>query len=333
MTRIAQVLVKPQLGGAETLVSSLEAEFTARGIETRTVYLDPEGPAQGPAGRIRTLRRQLRDFHPTHILAHSALPNVYARLAAAPRTPVTCVLHSASDDFADPMLRCAEWVLLPRTAAVIAVSQVAHQQYTSRFPNRDRVVLVNNGAAADFHPEGPRARTPTRFVSVARVADQKNPQVWIDAVTAAGRELPQARFTWWGPAGSEDYQRVMDEFNAAQPHAHFEGATSQAAQRMREADVFLHTADAEANSIVLLEAAASGLPIICSEAVAATLPEDFHATAFRTGDAADCLRAIREVGERWEDSCAQADRNEALVNERFRMGPVTDRYLRTMGIN
>lgn len=330
--RIAQVLLRPQLGGAETLVAGLDREFASRGMATSVAYLEPDGNARSPGQRVKELRSQLKAFGPTHVLGHSALPNIYARLASPRGIGVTCVLHSASDDFANPTLRLAEWALLARTHAVIAVSATAHRQYASRFPNRHRVHTVNNGVSPAFHPATRPSREPTRLISVARVADQKNPAVWRRVTELAAVAMPQLSFDWWGPATDPDHMAAVAAHNASSSNSSFRGPTQQASAELRGADIFLHTADAEANSIVLLEAAASGLPIICSQSVSTTVPDHIQVTSFRTGDAEDCLASIARVCGDWGTQCAQAAANQRHVAENFTIAAVADRYLDIMGI-
>ena len=129
----------------------------------------------GRADRWRSLCHQVRTFRPDVVVAHSALPNVYARLAAPTGVPVVTVLHSATDDHHNRVLRIAERVLGRRTAHVIAVSRVQAEVYLTHFPRRSpRTTVIPNGVRAELVPA--TARPVARTIGVlARVDMQKRP--------------------------------------------------------------------------------------------------------------------------------------------------------------
>lgn len=332
--RIAQVLLKPQIGGAETLVDSLATQFQARGIENTVVYLDPEGTAQTPLARLRQLARTLREYDATHLLAHSALPNLYTRLVAPRGTSRICVLHSATDDWVDPKLRTAERLLLRRTDAVVAVSQRAAQQYLSRFSSiRTRVHVIDNGVSPAFAPGGELPQEPSRFLSVARVAQQKNPELWAEVVRRDSLEHPDNTYEWWGPPATAEYAGLVAEHSGQGRPGRFRGATEDASEVMRAADVFLHTADAEANSIVLLEAAATGLPIVCSQPVAETLPEGLVAFSFAVGDAGACVETLDVLRRDWDEARSRARSVSSMVRANFGIERTAERYLAVMALS
>ncbi len=111
--RILQILLSPRIGGAETAANSLTSVWREHGHEVDTAFLDARGAA--PVRRLRHIREEVRAFRPDVIVSHSALPNIYARLAVRRSVaPVVCVLHSAARDFDDAKLRLAETLLRHR---------------------------------------------------------------------------------------------------------------------------------------------------------------------------------------------------------------------------
>ena len=302
--KVLQLLLSPRIGGAETLVESLEAEFLDGGLHSMVAYVDPAGTrSSSPVRRVQRLRAQIREFGPDVVLSHSAIPNVYARLAWA--GPVVTVLHSASDDFADWRLRGAEHLLAMRTAAVVAVSAQSATVYHARFRLGPRV--IPNGVRPQFAPAQIELREIPRVVCCARLSAQKDPETWF-AIAARVRELSGCRFAWYGPdeggmkSGSFP-AGVSDE--REEWRNDFSGPTAAPWSMMAQASLYLHTATREAHPIALLEAAAVGVPIICTNDVAASLPAGLPAATFAAGDVdggsavlLDCLARLPELRRR-----------------------------------
>ena len=190
--KVLQLLLAPAIGGAETLAAGLENGLVPHGFEVRTAYLDPTGSSPSQAARFRRLRSLVRQVSPDVILAHSALPNFYARLVAGRGLPVLTVLHSASRDFDNRVLRTAELLLQRRTAAVIAVARPQAEEYEAAFGNRGAVVLVPNGVSSGL-PDKLTSRDDgtLRVVTLARINQQKDPSTWRAAASLAVEYIPR----------------------------------------------------------------------------------------------------------------------------------------------
>lgn len=115
-----------------------------------------------------------------------------------------------------------------------------------------------------FSPcQGERVLGPLRVLSVGTVKAWKRPEI----VRTAAAALPHASFTWIGEG-----ELRTGESTLAPPNLSFPGAFSRVelAARYRAADVFLHTSRMEGLPKVILEALASGLPIVAFD--------DYHPT-------------------------------------------------------
>ncbi len=291
---VMQVLLHDGTGGAETLARQLHTEWGSRAV---TVSLErapgnrpeagswpaavehapfasamPSAPA--PVRRVLGLRRLIRQHRPDVLVAHSALPAIYARLACRGLrgAPAVCsVLHSAGDDFAIGTVRRAERVLAARTAAVIAVSEAKAEQYVQYFPAmRARLHVVPNGIVpGPARPAGP-LRTPARLLATSRLHPQKDIATMLHGFARylrfAGRA--EAVLSLAGsdsdPEYAADMRAVASRLGLANS-VRFLGARDDVPDLLAEADVFVHSAVREAAPISLLEAAATGLPMLVSE--------------------------------------------------------------------
>ena len=280
--QVLQLLLSPRIGGAETLASMLGDGLRPRGIDVRTAYLDPRDAASTTRlARISRLRTTLAEARPDVVLSHSALPNLYSRIVAR-GIPCITVLHSATHDFDDLKLRIFERLLSPRTSLVIAVSEHQAAEYRSHFGRR-RVVVVPNGIRDEFFPASVPPEGAPRIVCAARLTAQKDPVTWLAACRKATELHSRLECTWWGPGDDSDAaarEVLTSHIAAPNQRIHFPGAAGDVAEAMRGAHVYFHTATREAHPIALLEAAASGLPIVCTKAVADTLPTNLPAATF-----------------------------------------------------
>lgn len=325
--RLLQVLLSPRIGGAEALARDLGAALERRGVVVATAYLDPPGSTGSRTTRLRRLRRELRGFRPTAVVAHSALPNLYARVAAPRGIPVVTVLHSAGDDFVFLSLRLAERLLRRRTAAVVAVSPAQARRYDARFGAGRVARIIPNGIPADVPrrlPGGPAQ--PPSIVTVARVAVQKDPDLWLDVVRGFGAE--RADFAWWGPQDDEALAaRLSAALAGSAASAVLAGPTAQPLAVLTAADVLFHPSSLEAHSIALLEAAAVGIPVVCAEAVDASYAGGIAAATFPGGDAAAARAALDAVLADYPSVSAEAARRAVDVRSDHSIERVADEYV------
>lgn len=326
--RILQVLLSPRVGGAETLVASLEDEFASRGHETLTVYLDDDKQGRSRFGRVVgrwvRLASATRRFKPDLVLAHSALPSVYARLQANAKRRCVPVLHSAGDDYAAGPLRLLERLLQRRAPAMVAVSPTQAAVYRAHFPRSSRVVVIPNGVRDDLPRKGTYSVAATNVVAMARVAHQKDPKTWVRAAEIIRTHDDQIRFTWWGPA-ADGFE--LDEIQGSlSSDIQFAGSSNSPGEVLEAADVLFHSAVSEAQSIGLLEAASIGIPIVCSLRVSETLPASVPRTTFAGGDAESAAAALLAVLAHYPDRCEDARLAAPVVRKNFSISRTTDAY-------
>lgn len=299
--RIVQVLLSDRIGGAEALAATLQSAWEARpGYETTTIYLD-EGPPTSRWARLASLRRRLRKIRPDIVIAHSAIPNMYSRLAKVRGVPVVCVLHSASDDFASFPRRWSERLLRKRTGAVIAVSEQQARGYMRRFGGKGaRVRVIPNGLPGSWTHKVAPSPQPRTVVTLGRVVDQKRPDLWLEIAEIAAERLPELTFEWWGPIVNDGEPEAMRLLAASKAESNvvYRGVTDMPNAVLCNADVFLHTSQREAHSIALLEAAAVGLPIVHSAEVVPSSERGFN-IRFAAADANAAVSALATIIREW----------------------------------
>ncbi|WP_445185058.1 glycosyltransferase family 4 protein [Pseudonocardia sp. Cha107L01] len=326
--KITEVLPRPAIGGAETMVEQLSSHWRAEGHTVNTVYLDPEGNPTGRFRRVVDLSRALSEVDPDVVHAHSALPNCYARLASRGRWPVITVLHSAGRDLDIRSLRIAERLLSRWTSHIIAVSPGQIDEYRHVIGNRVGMSLIPNGVRSDIQLRTHASMRLGRVVAVSRLDPQKRMDVLFAGWRRAGLD---AELRVAGQASDCRTQRRVERWAAHTPNLELLGRVDAIPALLAHSDLLVHTADREAHgSLVAIEAACAGLPVIVSGAVAADLPDDLSMLTFRTGDPDSLAATLRAAaGSFSELSSAAIERAPSLARE-FSLSVCADRHLAAM---
>jgi glycosyltransferase involved in cell wall biosynthesis len=244
------------LGGAERVVAGLANGLLERGhavaVSGAPGALDAELPAavrrltlpergRSPAGLVEWTARQaafVRGFRPHVVHAHNTKATVAAaaavRLARGPRRPPVLATHQGAVEAA----RAAAARLMRRAAdQVVCVSEDVVF---------DGATVIHNGVSP---PPPPAPREPGLVLFVGRLVAVKNPQRFLDAAAL----VEGARFVVVG-----------DGPLRASLHgpATFLGARADARELMARAELLIVSSDSEGQSIAVLEALASGTPVV-----------------------------------------------------------------------
>jgi len=314
--RIAEVLLRPAIGGAESLVESLRRRWVAAGHEVRVLYVDGAGETDtGRVARVRRLAAALRELRPDAVHAHSALPNLYARLASRGRWPVVTVLHSADRDFDSTSLRLAERALARWTSHVVAVSPAQVREYHASVGVRVPLSLIRNGVRPDILARTVPAERPGRVVVVGRLDPQKRIDVLVEGWRRA--ELPGSVLSVAGVASDEETQRRVERWAEGVPGLRLLGAVADIPGLLAGSDLFVHAATEEAHPLAPLEAACAGLPLVVTEQVAALLPAGLAVVTFRGGDLEGLGAALRAAVTDYPMLAARAVARAPRVAEEF----------------
>ena len=152
--------------------------------------------------------------------------------------------------------------------AFIANSEHTRAYYETVLPRsmqRDVVLLHYGFDYRRFRAPGPRCPadgSPLRLINVGSFVDKKNQQlaIRIGEVLAARNVAFRIDLLGDGPtrAGLEERVRTV----GLQDRIRFRGNVDRVEERLREADIYLHTARYEPFGLVLLEAMAGGLPCV-----------------------------------------------------------------------
>jgi glycosyltransferase involved in cell wall biosynthesis len=285
------------LGGAENLLAVLAGAAPAADLELRVVSLTPASmgrlalqPTLDKAGlrtsfldvhrlrdpsAVRQIARAIRSWDADVVHAHlgysATLAPVAARLTG--RGSVATLHHVPEDE---PLReRVKERLALEsagRLGALVFVSDASRRAFAARYPERGSWHTVHNGVdLTRFRPEPkvPAAglAIPATAPTVAIVAALRGPKghdVALEAWPKVLSSVPEARLLI---VGEGDRRPALEEQTRAlglQERVVFAGIRDDVPELLRAADVVALPSYTEALPTVMIEAAASGRPVVAT---------------------------------------------------------------------
>ncbi len=280
--RVGLVIGQLSAGGAEGQLWLL-----CRGLDRSTVtpivyclsdHREPYGPLMESAGvplriirggrlaRARALRRWLDADRIDIVHAWLFIANAYAWLAN--RGTQRPLLTSARN------CKRQGWVLdwLNRRAFAASEVIIANSEMVARYIGRvyhapvERITVMYNAVDAErFAPAPGQARAGLCVAMVARLVAQKNPALFVTAAAAVRQQVPDVRFLLIGDGPLRPQIEAQIAAANLADCCTVAGERHDIPQLLRDADLFWLTSNWEGLPNVVLEAMASGLPVIATD--------------------------------------------------------------------
>jgi glycosyltransferase involved in cell wall biosynthesis len=262
---------------------------------------------------VRHLRRDIRDAGADLVHVHGYKANLYGFAATRLGVPLVATNHR----FDTGPLNRFDKPILRRCDAVYAVSDEARDSLRRVYGVRDAMTIPNGVDPRDFTGVTGTLGLPGPVVGmVARLAPEKAPQDFL-AVAAA---LPEATFVLVG----DGPLRPELEANAG-PNVHFLGFRDDMPGVYAGLDVLVQPSLREGMPMTLLEAMASGLPVVATRVGAAADLIDNGRTGMLVppGDVPALTAAVQSL-LRDDHGIGAAARQE--VEQRFTVDVMARRY-------
>lgn len=260
----------------------------------------------GVVGRLTRLMRQRRVDALVVVGAGDKM--FWGRLAAwrAGVPVVLCAIHSTG--WPDRIGRLNR-ALTPLTDRFIAVAPT-HGRYLveqERFP-KDRVCVIPNGVDTErFQPRPPDSSLRDQLGippgpvagTVARLSSEKNIKLFLESAALARRQVPNAQFVIVGDGPLREKLIAQAGELGVAGCVHFLGLRFDVPQLLGLMDVFLLTSHIEANPVSVLEAIASGIPVVATRV--GSVPETVQDGAGFLVDPGDAEAIARRLVQLWAD--------------------------------
>jgi len=158
--------------------------------------------------------------------------------------------------------------VLPRAQTVVAVSEKVKRELITTGLSADSIQVIHNGVDTDEFRPGPVDRAvlglPTEGPLALFVGDIRTPRKNLDSVLHALASVPSLHLAVAGSTDRSPFPALASRLELTE-RVHFLGFRKDVADLMRAADFFVFPSRYEACSLVLLEAMASGLPILTAQ--------------------------------------------------------------------
>jgi glycosyltransferase involved in cell wall biosynthesis len=259
------------------------------------------GPAGGLWRRLRAMRELLREARPDLLLTYNW--GAVEWLLAARLERFRAVVHHEDGFGPDETERRlwrrngARWLLLRQAEAVVVPSRRLERIARREWGGGRRVVYLPNGV--DLRRFAPAARKPgdeTVFVCVGALRPEKNQVLAVEALARASCRN-RARLVLVGDGADRGaiLQRAVEL--GVQDRVEMVGAVTDTAPYYRRSDVFVIPSRTEQMPLSLLEAMATGLPVVGADVgdVAQMVADDNRRWIVPAGDAALLARAMDEA--------------------------------------
>lgn len=287
LIRIAHVVTTLAIGGLEKVVLDLVRGRDQKAFSAQVLCLDESGVLQrdfaavgvpvdviGTRGsvprRILRLARRLKTLRPDVLHTHNPQAHLHGAWAAKlARVPVVVHTRHGQNRADRPALAMLSRVATAWTARFVAVSEAAARMSRERegVP-ASKLMVIRNGIdlerfpAPERWPSLPRGRA----VTVGRLDPIKDHATMLRAVRLAADRIPGLRLDIVGDGPSRQDLEALRAAFGLDDRVSFHGYHADVMPFLSGADVFVLSSLSEGISIALLEAMASGLPVIATDA-------------------------------------------------------------------
>ncbi len=340
-SRIIDLLPPPH----EHVIVAMSGRTSAASRITRAAFeLQPPPAARGFVGTARAMAQRVGELRPDLVLTYNwgAIETVLGCRLAGQRALVHHEEGFSAQEV-DHLLRRRTWArrfLLRQAAAIVVPSSglATIATGTWRLPS-SRVRHLPNGVDVDrYHPRAvPRdAGAPVVVGGVAHFRPEKDVPALVEAF-ARCRERGRARLLLVGDGQDLAAARALATARGIGDRVEFRGPVADTAPVYQEFDVFALSSRTEQMPLVVLEAMASGLPVVSPDVgdVASMLAAPNRDLVTPRGDldalAAALDRAISSPALRAGLGGANRARCVAQFDQRSRLQAHLDLYAEVLG--
>jgi glycosyltransferase involved in cell wall biosynthesis len=347
--RVLQLIETLRTGGAETSVLAIAAATP----NTQTVVLPLRGPievrsdaefvevaapldARGDLGLLRLvalLQERLREFDVD--LVHSTLfyANVVARLALA-RSATPLVTTVVGDSYGPlrkhglssgrlaklALVQLADGVTARRNDAFIFISEALRTSHTAALAlDPGRCSVIHRGRPIDRFAKASSDTVAPSLLCVGRLVESKRTEVAIRALAALRHALPEATLAIVGDGPRRAYLEGIAASLGVAGAVRFLGTRKDVPELLSKADIFVFPSAHEGQGGALVEAMATGLPIVASDipVITESVRDGDSAVLVGVDDAEAVAAACREIWARPDRGAEMGARARAVAAERF----------------
>lgn len=215
--------------------------------------------------RLRKLHRIWRSEQPDLVLSCIGKNNFMAIVTTMfTRTkPVVSVVGEAREEYPGRLMHRLANFLFPHAAGIVLQTERAKYFFNKKVQRR--AVILPNSLNPDFIKPRYEGERDKRIVAVGRLDANKNHEMMIRAFAALKDKYPEYTLTIYGEGELRDYLEDLAEQLDISQRVFLPGIIPDVSKKIESAALFLMTSYSEGVSNALIEALASGLPVISTD--------------------------------------------------------------------
>ena len=276
-----------------------------------------------------SMLRHLRDATIVHAHGYGHFPTYLTRFCGISNLPVVATTHS---DAGRPSIRKTMFdIIVPRLSIrfaqkIIAISNHEKQVLIRRGVSSDRIVVIPNGIdVEEIDSKNPKSRKHdnrrTLMYSGRIDVEQKGLDILIEAFARLISVNPEIELVLMGPDWNDSTRRLRQLASklGIDEKVHFMGYLERKdyLKNLRSADIFVLPSRFEPFGIVLLEAIASSVPIVASNAggIPEILGEGKFGLLFNAGDVDSLVSQLQEALSNEDEAAKRAEAAKGSLNK------------------
>ena len=311
--------------------------FTEMGIPFHEGILRHKYDALGYRRFLRVLEEERVDLIDTFAHPNTMLFSTLARMTGRVRGVVVSI-HATGNREGGRLLHRWQRPLAGRVDRVVALAEM-HREYlvTKEGIDHRRITVIPNGVDVGKYQPGPRRADLAAdlgiregdvvITTVASLKPVKGIDLLLRAAAEILPEVPGARFVVAGDgAERENLTRLAADLGISE-RVTFAGIRDDIDDILRLSDLFVLPSRTEAFPVAVLEAMASGLPIISTDvgSVREQIEDGANGVLVPPGDAGAIAAAIRGLLSQPEQMSEFGRRSRAIAEAKFRIDDMCTR--------
>lgn len=267
-------------GGSERVISVLSNEMSKRGLDIQVVCLRgltsfydlDNGIKLVCAEAVKTntsvfkkvlwLRKYINNENPDFVIPFMT-PVFCLTLFSLLFTSHKIICSERIDPTkTSPIRKLMRSILLPSTTWLVVQTQQIKTYYRQSIQKKCSVIYnpVNDAFFELYNSERKK-----RFISVGRLAAQKNQKLMLDAFKTVHQKHPDFSLSIFGAGELKDELQTYIDKNGMREYAVLEGTSTNISKEMQSSYAFCLSSDFEGMSNAIIEAVCAGLPIVTTD--------------------------------------------------------------------
>ena len=243
--------------------------IAAHGLETRTSLRARASASATLAAHSREVARIVAELRPHTVVGWSMRSAIACAMALGPSGSCPAFVFQHNDLLPRGPIAHVLRLAARRADRVICLSYAIARDLDPRGTLGDRLRVVHPGVDLDRFAGGSAPAKGAEVLMLGAITDWKRPRLAVDAVAcAAGGDLPKIRLTLAGAPLDAGGRRLATELEARArqlgiaDRVTFAGQVADPAGALARSSCLIHCADREPFGMALVEALASGRPVV-----------------------------------------------------------------------